>query len=114
MQIRGGMEPGARSNVAFSCWRGLASSVKARQRLYRRKMQGRASPLQRDVSPAFALFSAHYRCICSPPSAVGLSSCWSPFPGTFAVILHQSEGDEDPAAVCVVEQVDVEPVTENS
>jgi len=43
------MGPGARANVAFSCWRGLASSVKARQRLYRRKMQGRASPLQREV-----------------------------------------------------------------
>jgi len=41
------------ANVAFSCWRGLASSVKARQRLYRRKMQGRASPLQRDVRTPF-------------------------------------------------------------
>jgi len=44
-------------NVAFSCWRGLASSVKARQRLYRRKVQGRASQLQRDVSPAFTVSS---------------------------------------------------------
>ena len=43
----------ARANVAFSCWRGLASSVKARQRLYRRKVQGRASQLQRDVRRAF-------------------------------------------------------------
>jgi len=40
-------------NVAFSCWRGLASLVKARQRLYQRKMQGRASPLQRDVRRRF-------------------------------------------------------------
>ena len=46
---------------------------------------------------------------------LALSSCrlvGSPFQA-FAVIL-QSEGDEDPAAVCVVGQVDVEPVTENS
>jgi len=44
-----------------------------------------------------------------------LSSCrfvGLPFPGTLAVILH-SGGDEAPAAVCVVEQVDVEPVTKN-
>jgi len=38
-------------NVAFSCWRGLASLVKARQRLCQRKVQGRASQLQRDVRP---------------------------------------------------------------
>jgi len=36
-------------NVAFSCWRGLASLVKTRQRLYQRKVQARANPLQREV-----------------------------------------------------------------
>ena len=54
------------SNVAFSCWRGLASSVKARQRLCRRKMQGRASQLQRDVRPAVALNSRCYERLRTP------------------------------------------------
>jgi len=61
---------GDQLNVAFSCWRGLASSVKARQRLYRRKMQGRASPLQRDVSPAVALNSRCYERFRSPRHGV--------------------------------------------
>ena len=53
---------GDQLNVAFSCWRGLASSVKARQRLYRRKMQGRASPLQRDVRMALFFCFNGLRC----------------------------------------------------
>jgi len=61
---------GRAPNVAFSCWRGLASSVKARQRLCRRKVQGRASLLQRDVSPAFDLNSRCYERFRSPRHGV--------------------------------------------
>ena len=61
---------GDQLNVAFSCWRGLASLMKTRQRLYQRKVQGRASPLQRDVSPAVALNSRCYERFRSPRHGV--------------------------------------------
>ena len=79
VRVRGGDRSGepaqgrvcvvAQPNVAFSCWRGLASSVKARQRLYRRKMQGRASPLQRDVRMALFFCFSWLRC-CSLGSSL--------------------------------------------
>jgi len=99
----------ARANVAFSCWRGLASSVKARQRLYRRKMQGRASPLQRDVRPAVALNSRCYERLRTPRRGVVMGvvlvgACSWLRPGTvkrpsLSLALYRTEDFGTPSAV---------------
>ena len=88
IQFGGAMEPGAHPNVAFSCWRGLASLVKARQRLYQRKVQGRASQLQRDVRPvAPGLVFVFRDCVaacamaCAVESSRGSRDAGCPGPG---------------------------------
>jgi len=96
-------------NVAFSCWRGLASSVKARQRLYRRKVQGRASPLQRDVRPAVALNSRCYERLRTPRRGVVMGvvlvgACSWLRPGTvkrpsLSLALSRTEDFGTPSAV---------------